>query len=292
MAERFRRIGLVANTEKPASAEAVRRAVELIGVNGRRAYGDRATIESAGLQGVAASESVAALARQVDLLLVFGGDGTMLRAAREVAAAYVPLFGINLGGLGFLTGASVRRMPDALAQLWRGEVLLESRAMIEAHKEGRPRPLKEIALNDFVISRGDASRLIELEVSVDSQMLTRYRCDGLIVSTPTGSTAYSLAAGGAIVSPDAAVMTLTPICPHTLSNRSVIVSLDSTVAVRVLSRKVEVNLTADGQVQADLSSGDCVMIKRSRRQARLLRLAETNYFETLRQKLRWSGSSM
>jgi NAD+ kinase len=134
-------------------------------------------------------------------------------------------------------------------------------------------------------------RLIELEVQVDGEVLTCYRGDGLIVSSPTGSTAYSLAAGGAVVSPLAEVFALTPICPHTLSNRSVIVSLRSTVQVRLLSERVDTFLAADGQTRAELQAGDCLRLRRSRHVARLVRLPGTSFFGTLRQKLNWSGSS-
>ena len=146
-------------------------------------------------------------------------------------------------------------------------------------------------MNDFVISRGVVSRMIELDVRVDGELLTRYLCDGLIVSTATGSTAYSLSAGGAIVSPDAEVFAVTPICPHTLSNRSVIVSMKSKVEVKVSSQNMEVMLTADGQVPAHLAAGTTVTISRSRRSVFLLRLADGSFFATLRQKLYWRGSA-
>ncbi len=145
-------------------------------------------------------------------------------------------------------------------------------------------------MNDFVISRGATSRLIELAVTVDAEELTRYRCDGLIVSSPTGSTAYSLAAGGAVVSPDSEVLTITPICPHTLSNRSVIVPMDSIVQVTVLSERVDTMLTADGQVQTPLNTGDFVQMRQSKFAVRLVRLRGSSFFQTLRQKLHWSGS--
>jgi NAD+ kinase len=134
--------------------------------------------------------------------------------------------------------------------------------------------------------------MIELEVAVDEQVLTCYRCDGLIVCSPTGSTAYSLSAGGAVVCPTAEVITITPICPHTLSNRSVVVSLRSRVQVRVISRKLETKLTADGQVQTALEAGDKVTIGRSKKHIRLMHLAGSSFFETLRQKLNWSGSNI
>jgi NAD+ kinase len=134
--------------------------------------------------------------------------------------------------------------------------------------------------------------LIDLEVAVNGEILTNYRCDGLIVSSPTGSTAYSLAAGGAVVSPSAPVLTITPICPHTLSNRSVIVGSESIVEVKVLSHKLEIFLTADGQVQLPLFTGTTVVVKKSSRTVRLVRLPGSSFFRTLRQKLNWSGSAV
>jgi NAD+ kinase len=216
----------------------------------------------------------------------------MLRATRETAGSRTPIIGINVGALGFLTDVQAHQLPLALKQIWAGESVVESRPLIQATGKTRDQAIEEVALNDFVISRGAAPRLIELEVSVDDDVLTRYRCDGLIVCSPTGSTAYSLSAGGAIISPAADVLALTPICPHTLSNRSVIVSLDSTVHVKVLSDRVETLLTADGQKLIPLSFGDVVSIQRSRHSIRLLHLAGSSFFETLRRKLNWSGSTV
>lgn len=235
---------------------------------------------------------VAALTRQADLLLVFGGDGTMLRVAREMHGAATPLLGINVGGLGFLTDVNSSRLKEALQQVWEGRFTLEDRALLEATGMTGDRPIHVCALNDVVIGRAIVSRLIALEVMVDNEVLTQYRCDGLIVSSPTGSTAYSLAAGGAIVCPTAQVFTLTPICPHTLSNRSVIVSLDSTIRVTVLSDKPETLLSADGQSECSLSAGDVITVRRSRYSVRLMHLEGTSFFETLRRKLQWSGSNV
>lgn len=285
----IRRVGLVANTEKPSSHRLVRQAAELIQAARRSVNADAATAKIAGLRCSACADA-ATLARQVDLLIVFGGDGTMLRVARDLAGLATPIIGINAGGLGFLTGAQAHQLPLALEQIWAGQTLLEARPLIEASGVARNKPISELALNDFVISRGAAPRLVELDVLVDAEELTRYRCDGLIVCSPTGSTAYSLSAGGAVVSPSADVFTLTPICPHTLSNRSVVVSLDSTVEVRVLSPKVDTVLTADGQKTITLGAGDLVQVRRSRHSIRLLHLAGTSFFETLRRKLNWSGS--
>ncbi|MBI4657954.1 MAG: NAD(+)/NADH kinase [Verrucomicrobia bacterium] len=232
------------------------------------------------------------LALEVDLVLVFGGDGTMLRVARETAESSTPLLGINLGALGFLTDVRSSDLPSALDRVWRGDFRVESRALIEAVGNSRGQSFQANALNEFVISRRMISRLIELEASVDGQVLTRYRGDGLIISSPTGSTAYSLAAGGAVVYPTAEVFTLTPICPHTLSNRSVIVNLNSTIRVKVISPKPETVLSGDGQNERQLSAGDVVTIRRSRHSIRLVHLTGTSFFETLRHKLHWSGSNI
>lgn len=282
---------MVANPDKPACRAAVQKAAALIAASGRRAVLDKETAElvRSRLEVLPDTPSVA---RRTDLLLVFGGDGTMLRVAREVAGLPTPILGINVGGLGFLTAVSSQRLTAALAKVWAGEFRLETRPLITAVGPGSGQSIRQVALNDFVITRGPVSRLIELAVSVDGQLLTQYRGDGLIVSSPTGSTAYSLSAGGAIVSPDAEVFTLTPICPHTLSNRSVVVSLASAVEVKVLSPDLETILTADGQVQNTLASGDSVMICRSRRSIRLLHLAGSSFFETLRRKLNWSGTNV
>jgi len=291
LAEQIQRVGLLGNTDKITSRPLVRKAASLIRASHRTVLADAATARLAGLD-VPHCPDAATLASQVDLLVVFGGDGTMLRVARETAGARPPIIGINVGALGFLTDVPAAQLPVALKQIWAGETIRESRPLIEVTGRSGVHAISESALNDFVISRGAAPRLIELEVSVDDEALTRYRCDGLIVCTPTGSTAYSLSAGGAVVSPRADVLTLTPICPHTLSNRSVIVSLSSTVRVKVLSQRVETILTADGQKMIPLSFGDVITIRRSHRSIQLLHLAGSSFFDTLRRKLNWRGSNV
>ncbi|HWN93663.1 MAG TPA: NAD(+)/NADH kinase [Methylomirabilota bacterium] len=289
MADRIGRVGLLANSGKVSSRALVQSAANSIRRSGRKLLCDTATAQLAGLKCESVS-GTALLAGKVDLLLVFGGDGTMLGVARELAGLQTPILGVKVGGLGFLTAVQSHQLVPALKQIWEGDYLLESRPLIQAGGQAQGKSIAEIALNDFVISRGATSRLIEVAVTVDAEELTRYRCDGLIVSSPTGSTAYSLAAGGAVVSPDSEVLTITPICPHTLSNRSVIVPMDSVVQVTVLSERVDTILTADGQVQMPLSTGDFVQIRKSKMGVRLLRLRGSSFFQTLRQKLHWSGS--
>ena len=290
-AEQIKRVGLVGNSEKPDFRRVIQKAARLIARSGRTVQSDAATARLAGLRCPVCADA-AELARQVDLLLVFGGDGTMLRMAREIAGSQTPILGINLGSLGFLTAVPSRELPRALQQVWRGEFQFESRALIEVTGRANDRPIHQRALNDFVICRSDTPRLIELEVSVDAQPLTRYRCDGIIVSSPTGSTAYSLAAGGAVVFPLAKVFELTPICPHTLSNRSLILDLDSTIQVKVISPKPATVLSADGQVLTPLGRDDVLTIRRSRRTVRLMHLAGSSFFDTLRKKLHWRGANV
>lgn len=243
------------------------------------------------LQGTVCADT-AELAREVDMLLVFGGDGTMLRVARDIAGSQTPILGINIGNLGFLTAVPSDGLADALRQVWNGEFKFEQRALIEAEIRSDRKPIRHSALNDLVISRGIASKLIELHVSVDGEALTRYRCDGLIISSPTGSTAYSLAAGGAVVYPTAEVFQITPICAHTLSNRSLVLPLTSTISVKVVSRKPATVLSADGQLVTELSSSDEVTIRRGRRTVRLMHLVGSSFFETLRLKLHWRGTNL
>jgi len=244
------------------------------------------TTESFRTEGV---EVIRETASQSDILIVFGGDGTMLHVARSLQGNPIPLLGINTGGLGFLTTAPVEDLEATLERVWKEELIHDTRPFIRS-VVNQDASTELIAVNDIVISRGMASRMIELEVKVDGQLLTHFRCDGFIISSPTGSTAYSLSAGGAIVSPNARVFTLTPICPHTLSNRSVIVDMQASIEVRILSRDVETVLTADGQKQIDVAPDDRIQVQSIPDQVNLLNLPENAFFNTLRQKMHWSGS--
>jgi NAD+ kinase len=284
-------VGLIGNSGKASCFGAVNRAAGLVAEAGRAVYSDRATAQLAKLRGNIC-EDAAALSRQVDLLLVFGGDGTMLRVAREIAGTRTPMLGINIGSLGFLTAVPSSQMARALDHVWKGEFSFEPRGLIRASGCCSGKTVDWNALNDVVISRGVASRLIELDVRVDGAALTRYRCDGLIISTPTGSTAYSLAAGGAVVFPTAHVMALTPISPHTLSNRSLILPLSAKIEVKVISPKPETVLSADGEMVSKLAEGDLITVRRSRLAVRLVQLAGSSFCQTLRLKLHWRGTTL
>ena len=289
LADKIKRVGLIGNLDKAGCADNVRKASRLIQRSGRRIICEEQTARLAGLKAVTAPDA-ATLAREVDLLLVFGGDGTMLHVARDIAGSSTPMLGVNLGGLGFLTAVPSDKLPRALNHIWRGEFKYESRALIEAGGICQGQAIRATALNDIVVSRGAVSRLITLDVSVDGELVTRYRCDGLIISSPTGSTAYSLAAGGAVVLPTADVFILTPICPHALSNRSIILPLSSTLRVKAVTSQPATILSADGEMVADLDAGDEITIRRSRSAIRLMNLADSSFLEAMRRKLHWRGT--
>ena len=284
-------MGLIGNSEKVSCASVVKAAAGLVRGARREIFCDESTARIAKLEATIAADA-ATLAREVDLLLVFGGDGTMLRVAREIAGSATPMLGINICGLGFLTAVPSDDLARALKLVWRGEFKFERRALIEATAQCGAREIRRTALNDIVISRGVISRLIELDVDVDGDPLTRYRCDGLIISSPTGSTAYSLAAGSAVVFPTADVFALTPISPHTLSNRSLILPLNSVIHIKAISPKPATILSADGEVVNELAAGEIVTVRRSRRTVRLMHLAESSFFEALRRKLHWRGANV
>ncbi len=289
--ERVRKIGLLANFEKEASRAVVLRAASLIKRAGRNVLADSQTARLAGLR-CGILPTPATLAQEADLLLVFGGDGTMLQAVRDIDGLATPILGINVGRLGFLTAVTSDDLAEALNKIWRKDFVIESRPLIAATGWCHNKAIRMIALNDIVISHGAVSRVIELDVHVDGDLLTRYIGDGLIVSSPTGSTAYSLSAGGPIISPEAQVFAITPICAHAVSHRSVIVSSKCAVQVKLLSRQLETIISADGQLRATLGADDSVTIRRSRRMVRLVHLGGSSFFAAVRQKLHWSGSAV
>lgn len=291
LTNKIRRVGVIGNPKKIAGLAIVGQAVRLVSAASREVYTDAATATAVRIK-AGVFPDAAALASKVDLLLVFGGDGTILRVARETAGCRTPLLGINTGSLGFLTAVPSEELGAALKRVWRGEFHFESRVLLQARGRCGDREVNQTALNDIVIGRGISSRLIELDVLVDGDPVTRYRCDGLIVSSPTGSTAYSLAAGGPVIFPTAAVLALTPICPHTLSNRALIVPGGALINVNVVSPKPATVLSADGQMIGELATGDCLRICRSRRTVRLMHLAGSSFCDTLRRKMHWRGTTL
>ncbi len=233
-----------------------------------------------------------ALADRVDLIVVLGGDGTLLAMADRIARSDrdIPILGVNFGSLGFLTEITRPELLDALADVVEGRAQLDERMMLQATTTRAGQTLDDTAvLNDVVFTRTAISRIIDLSVWVGDQFVTHVKADGLIVASPTGSTAYNLAAGGPIVHPAMDAFIITPIAPHTLSNRPIVVpaTRDVRVAVRTDESGAEVYVTFDGQTGAPLAAGDEVTIRRARRTVKLVRASARTYFEVLRQKLKW-----
>jgi NAD+ kinase len=225
--------------------------------------------------------------RRVDMVTVFGGDGTLLYAARLVGSSRIPILGINLGSLGFLAEVTLDEMHKAFEIIFSGQYQLEERVLLDVEVVRNEQICAHYrALNDVVINKGALARIIELEVSVNSQPVLFTRADGLIVSTPTGSTAYSLAAGGPILYPTLGAVIIAPICPHTLTNRPVVIP-DGDAVVVCLRRGTEVMLTVDGQVGTPLQPMDCVKIRRAESTLQLVLPFGNNFFKLLREKLRW-----
>ena len=229
--------------------------------------------------------------KRPDYVLVLGGDGTLLNATRKLAPIGIPLLGINLGNLGFLTGIELSELHEGLTSLINQEIVVEERMMLEAVVLRKDKEEETfIALNDIVISKGAFSRMIRLKMTVSDQNVGIFPCDGLIVSSPTGSTAYCLSAGGPIVSPELEAMILTPICPHNLYSRPMVVSPMEKIHISLVTQGVEAMLTVDGQLGIHLGSEDRVVVRKAPFNSKLVQLKGRNFFEILRHKLQ-AGSS-
>jgi NAD+ kinase len=284
------RIGLIANHGKVGADELVHEIAAACARRGLPLILEAATAQIIGAQ---SSATPSALVRDCDLLLVLGGDGTILQVLHELCDEYRPILGINLGTLGFLTCVSAAAWPEALEAIANGTYLLSERTLldVEVLRDGR-RLSRHIALNDAVISRGEISRLIKLNVVVDGSTLSEYNADGLIVATPTGSTAYSLSAGGPVLTPDSGVFVVTPICPHVLTMRPVMVSDASRIDIAPSPGQPEVFLTLDGQNSVRILAGDQIRITKAPQRLPLAMLPGMSFFEVLRQKLKWSGTAV
>jgi len=281
----LRRVGVVA---KATSREAVRTAVELAEWLERRGVDsllDEPVLRARGGGGGSVFERDA----ELDLVVVLGGDGTMLSIARSLARP-TPILGVNMGTLGFLTEIGRSELYPSLVRVLAGRYQIEERSLLEVElfrTGGKPVSFK--IFNDAVIAKSALARIIRLTVSVDESLVGHFRADGLIVSTPTGSTAYNLSAGGPIVAPNLAVAVITPICPHTLSLRPLVVPDSSTIEVVLETQSEEVFLTLDGQEGTTLGYRNRIRISRSDTSALLVKTADRSFYEGLRSKLRWGG---
>ena len=224
----------------------------------------------------------------VDKILVFGGDGTFLSVARLACKYDVPIIGINLGGLGFLTEIALEELYPTMELILSGKYEIEERDMLHATiQRGSEKLGNYIVLNDIVINKGAVARMIDLATYINGSHVTTFKADGIILSTPTGSTAYSLSAGGPIVYPTLPLTIITPICPHTLTDRPLVVSNETVVRVKLLTDTSDMYLTLDGQVGVNLKMGDIVEIKKANTSVKLIRSPFRDYFTILRTKLMW-----
>lgn len=281
--------GIAANLEKAQAPRLARALVAQLSRLRQKALVESELASALGLDGGLPMKD---LARRCRAVILLGGDGTVLRAAREIHPHETPIFSVNLGKLGFLASVAPARLAAALPRLLRGQGILVEHSTLAVSIHSGQRVMKGlIALNDAVVSRGVVSRVVELEVRVDDERLNSYLCDGVIFSTATGSTAYSLSAGGPIVTPSARVYAITPICPHTLSNRSVIVGENSVAEVRIIRQSEELVLGLDGQSMIRLNPSDRVRVTIGDYKVRMIALPGDTFFDLLRKKLRWTGSS-
>jgi NAD+ kinase len=294
MAAPFRTAAIFAKTrtdeQRAALVDAVEEIIALVQRAGVRGMIDARTCESLGLDHHL-GYSLAQLSTEADVAIVLGGDGTMLSIARDLAAHDIPLIGINFGRLGFITDIALRQMPDVLVPMLRGEFETDRRTLLEGDVlHAGSIALRTHALNDVVLSHGVSGGLIEFTVRVDQQTMYTQRADGLILATPTGSTAYALSANGPILHPSLHGMVLVPVAPHTLSNRPIALPDDAEVEIELTEAR-DANAYFDMQSFAHLGTGDIVRARRSRHAATLLHPRGYNYFATLRQKLHWNVMS-
>ena len=285
-AHTFRNIGIISRPRRSNLNEVVPPLLSWLEDRGIHVAYDQETASS--LPEPSEGRSREQVAAASDLLLVLGGDGTLLAAARVAAPRSIPILPINMGSLGFLTSFMLEELFPALEDILAGRLTISERVMLHAELQRGDKILdKQTVLNEVVINKGALARMIELELSIDGVFVCRYRADGLIVASPTGSTAYSLSAGGPIVHPSVESFIITPICPHTLSDRPVVVGDTSIIEVKLSAGTESVFLTLDGQKGIPLQATDRVRISRAQQRLKLIQTPNKSYFEILRNKLKW-----
>jgi NAD+ kinase len=283
------KVGILARTDKPQSATLVRSLAEALAGRGVEVLLENNTAALTGSPGVDDRQ----LASSCDLLLVLGGDGTILRALHRMRGVAPPIFGINVGSLGFLTGVSGEDWSHAVDSIAAGDFKLSSRTLLRVELERDGRIVETFTgLNDAVVSRGHHSQLIKVEVRIDGEELSVYHADGLIVATPTGSTAYSMSAGGPLLLPDSACLVITPICPHVLTNRSTVVADTAQLELRLVSPGPGVTVNVDGQEIREFGPADLLRVSRAEEKLRLATLPGRTFSGVLREKLKWGGSNV
>jgi NAD+ kinase len=282
-----KRVGLIAKPHAPGLAGLLHRLLPWLAQQHIEAFLDA---DTAAAVGEISSYPKVTIPDLVDFIMVLGGDGTLLSVARLLEERDVPILGVNLGSLGFMTEVTTSELFPRLEKVLAGHYIIQERMRLKTciHRQDGERLPQPVVLNDVVINKGALARIINLETAVDDIYLTTYRADGLIVSTPTGSTAYSMAAGGPIMHPNLQALILTPICPYTLSHRPLVLPDTAYIQVTLQTHNEDVRVTLDGQVGVELHYGDVVEIQQAARPMRLIRtLKKDHYFHILRTKLKW-----
>ena len=278
-------VGIISKPEVPAAVELVPKLIRWLADRNLTVRLDQETAAYAGTHDAIPRDQVP---EGADLIIVLGGDGTLLSAARAIRSREVPLFPVNLGGLGFLTAITIDAIFPELERAFRGEHRIGKRKLLDAELIRSEKQVAHYeALNDVVVTKSDIARMIDLDAHVDQMFVCRYKADGLIVATPTGSTAYSLSAGGPIIFPSVNAICLTPICPHMLTNRPVIVPETSTISITCQAEDDGAYLTIDGQIGEPLKRGDQIVCRSSAYALMLVRPPKMMFFDVLRQKLKW-----
>jgi len=283
-------IGIVAHVGKTGARRLAAALSEEFAKRGAQTLIEARTAEAMNLKG---GIEVAELGRRCELLIALGGDGTILRVLKELGETIPPIFGINLGSLGFLTCVSSADAMLAVGSVVARDYALSMRQLLQVRViRGGMEIISQRGLNDVVLSRGAVSRMINIEARVNGRFLTSYHADGLIVATPTGSTAYTLAAGGPILDPGSGAFIITPICPHVLTNRPVIVHDGAEIEILPGPGQHDISLSVDGAEHAKICAGDRIVIHKAGQTLPLAMLPGVDFFEVLRQKLKWSGSAL
>ena len=285
-----RHLGLIANDSKPGAREIVQALISEFAQHPVELHLDHRAGRLVGANNCLTERE---LADVCELVIVLGGDGTILDVLHALGEKLPPLFGINLGTLGFLTTVGANERARAVRSIVDGDYVLSARTLLKVEiVRGGAVAVSRVVLNDAVASRGEVSRLVRLTVRIGDTLLTEYNADGLIVATPTGSTAYSLSAGGPVIEPGGGVFVVNPICPHVLTNRAVIVSQDTPITITPADSSSDIFLTLDGRASHRIEPGDTIRITRAPQRLPLAMLPGVSFFDVLRQKLKWSGAAV
>lgn len=281
----MKKIGIIAKLNKPEALEASKELNDWLEEQNIEVFLDNDLAEKVGNKTGVNKNDIPSL---VEMIIVLGGDGTMLSAARIVGTREIPILGVNLGSLGFLTEITLDELYHVLEKILKGEIDKDERMMLSVTVKRWGEEIGRFTvLNDTVINKGTLARIIDLETKIDGELVNTYRADGLIIATPTGSTAYSLSAGGPIIYPSIHSFVISPICPFTMTNRPIVVPDEVTIQVILKTPESDVQLTLDGQVAFPLRVGDVVRIKKAKSHIYLIKSPNKSYYEVLRSKLNW-----